>query len=199
MPSPLILASRSQGRAFLLAGAGVDFEVLPVAVDEAAIREGMLREAAPARDIADALAETKARRGASKRPDSVVIGADQVLVCDGRIFDKPRDLAEAAEHLRLLRGKNHQLLSAAVVFEEARPVWRHIGVVRLKMRDFSDAFLADYVGAEGAALLDTVGAYRLEGHGAQLFTGIQGDYFSVLGLPLLELLAFLRTREICPT
>ncbi len=199
MPSPLILASRSQGRAALLAGAGVDFEIVPVAVDEVAIREAMLNEAAPARDIADALAETKARRGASKRPDAVVIGADQVLVCEGRLFEKPRDLDEAAEHLRLLRGRAHQLLSAAVVFEESRPVWRHIGVVRLTMRDFSEAFLAEYLAAEGDTLLDTVGAYRLEGQGAQLFTGIQGDYFSVLGLPLLELLAFLRTREICPT
>lgn len=199
MPPPLILASRSQGRAALLADAGVSFEVLPVAVDEATIRDSMLREEAPARDIADALAETKARRAASRRPDAVVLGADQVLVCEGRLFDKPRNLDEAADHLRLLRGRSHQLLSAAVIYEEGRPVWRHIGSVRLTMRAFSDDWLAGYLASEGEVLRDMVGAYRLEGLGAQLFSRIDGDYFSVLGLPLLEVLAFLRSREICGT
>lgn len=196
VPRPLVLASRSAIRARLLREAGVAFETVPGGVDEAAVKAAMAAEAAAPHDVADALAEMKAHRGGTRRPEALALGADQVLACDGRLFDKPVSLDEAAVHLRALRGRRHELLSAAVIVEDGRPVWRHIGRVRLEMRAFSDAFLQTYLDAEGEALLETVGAYRLEGLGAQLFSRVDGDYFSVLGLPLLELLHVLRGRGV---
>lgn len=196
MPSPLILASRSAARATLLERARVPFEIVAVGVDEAAVKAGMVAEGAPARDVADALAELKARRVATRHPNRLVLGADQVLVADGRIHDKPADRAAAREQLRALRGRAHQLLSAAVVFEGGRPVWRHVGRADLTMRPFSDAFLEDYLDREGDAVLASVGAYRIEDGGAQLFSRVAGDVYTIMGLPLLELLAFLRTREV---
>jgi len=196
MARQLVLASRSPSRARLLRDAGVPFEVVPAGVDEAAVKAALAAEAAPPRDVADALAEMKAGRGATRWPDALALGADQVLACDGRLFDKPATLADAAENLSALRGRRHELLSAAVVVEDGRPVWRHVGRVRLTMRPFSDAFLEDYLAAEGDGVLETVGAYRLEGRGAQLFSHVDGDYFAVLGLPLLELLDFLRGRGV---
>jgi septum formation protein len=198
MTGGLILASQSAARIGMLRAAGVPFEAEAARVDEAAVKASMLAEGAPPRDVADALAELKARKVAMRHPDQLVLGGDQVLVIDGAILDKPRELDEARAQLRRLRGQTHELLSAAVVFENARPVWRHIGRVQLSMRDFSEDFLEGYLADEGGGLLATVGAYRLEGAGAQLFTRVQGDYFSVLGLPLLEVLAFLRQRGICP-
>jgi septum formation protein len=196
-PPPLILASASEGRAALLRQAGVPVEIVPAGVDEAAAKAAMLAEAAPPRDVADALAELKARRVAARRPGRLVLGADQVLVCAGRIHDKPRDLVDARAQLAALRGQRHELLSAAVVFEDGAPVWRHVGRAQLTMRPFSDAFLDAYVAEQGASLLSTVGAYRLEAGGAQLFSRVDGDIFTIVGLPLLELLAFLRTRGVC--
>jgi septum formation protein len=192
--APLILASRSEARANMLRAAGVAVEVLPAAVDEVAIKEGMHADGAAPRDIADTLAEYKARRIAGRAPGLRVLGADQVLVCEGKLFDKPRTVAEAREQLAFLRGRDHELLSAAVIYENATPVWRHIGRAVLRVRPFSDAFLDDYVAGQGDTLLATVGAYRLEAEGAQLFSHVQGDYFTILGLPLLEVLGFLRTR-----
>lgn len=180
----------------MLRRAGVPFEVVGAAVDEAAVKAGMLAEGAPGRDIADALAELKARRVAARAPEHLVLGADQVLVADGRLYDKPRDLTEARDQLRELAGGPHELFSAAVVFEGGRPVWRHVGRARLLMRAFREDFLEDYVEAEGKALLSTVGGYRLEERGAQLFTRVEGDLFTVMGLPLLEVLGFLRTRGV---
>jgi septum formation protein len=199
METRVILASRSTARAELLRNAGIRFDVVPVAVDEEAIRAGMLEEKAAPRDIADMLAEVKAHRGVMRSPAAIVIGADQVLECDGALFSKPVDLAQARAQLAALRGRTHTLLSAAVIYENARPVWRHVAKARLTMRPFSDAFLDAYVQEEGEALCDTVGCYRLEGRGAQLFTQVAGDYFTVLGLPLLEILGFLRTRSIGKT
>ena len=196
-PPALILASRSAGRAALLRAARVPVEIVPAAVDEAAVKAGMLADGAPPRDIADALAELKALRVAGRHPASIVLGADQVLVCDGRLYDKPRDLAEARAQLLALRGQRHELISAAVAFENAAPVWRHVGRAQLTMRRFSEAFLDAYLAEQGPELLSSVGAYRLEDGGAQLFSRVEGDIFTVMGLPLLELLAFLRTRGIC--
>jgi septum formation protein len=196
VPAPLILASRSAARAELLERARVPFEVVAAAVDEQAVRDGMLAEGAPARDIADALAELKARRVASRHPQRLVLGADQVLVADGIIHEKPADRAAARAQLASLRGRPHQLLSAAVVFEDRRPVWRHIGRADLVMRPFSDSFLASYLDREGDAVLESVGSYRIEDGGAQLFARISGDIYTIMGLPLLELLDFLRTREV---
>jgi septum formation protein len=192
--TPLILASRSEARAAMLRAAGVTVEILPAAVDEAAIKQGLRADGASPRDIADALAEFKARRIAGRASGLRVLGADQVLVCEGALFDKPASVEEAREQLAFLRGRDHELLSAAVIYEDAAPVWRHVGRAVLRVRPFSDAFLDDYVARQGPALLTTVGAYRLESEGAQLFSHVQGDYFTILGLPLLEVLGFLRTR-----
>lgn len=181
----------------MLREAGVGVEIVPAAIDEAAVKAGLRAEAAPPRDVADMLAELKAKRVAARRPDRLVLGADQVLVLDGRILDKPADRAEARAQLQALRGRRHELLSAAVIFEDGAPVWRHIGRAHLTMWPFSDAFLDHYLDAEGALALASVGAYRIEGRGAQLFSRVEGDHFTIMGMPLLELLGFLRTRGIC--
>lgn len=194
MSRTLILASGSEARATLLREAGVPFEAVVARIDEAAFREAMVAEGAPPRDIADGLADLKARRVARSRPDAMVLGCDQILVCEGRMFGKPGDLEAARQHLRDLRGRAHELLSAAVVYEDGAPVWRHVGRARLTMRMFSDAFLDAYVTRHGSRLLASNGAYQVEEGGSQIFNRIEGDYFSILGLPLLELLAFLRTR-----
>lgn len=181
----------------MLRNAGVAVEAVPAKIDESAIKASMLAEKSSARDIADTLAEMKARRVAIRAPSEMVLGADQVLVCEGKLYDKPVSIEEAREQLLELRGKTHELLSAAVIYNQGEPVWRHIGRAQLMMRPFTDVFLDDYIAKNAEDLLSTVGAYKLEKSGAQLFTRVQGDYFSVLGLPLLEILGFLRTRGIC--
>ena len=190
----IVLASGSQIRARMLRDAGVDFAVDVPRVDEESILLSLQAEGAKPGDIADTLAEYKARRIADRHPDSVVIAADQVLTCNGQVYSKPKSVEEARDHLLSLRGQGHQLLSAVVVYEGAKPVWRHIGRAQLAMRDFSDAFLEDYLAKAGDTVLSSVGCYQLENIGVTLFSRVQGDYFTILGLPLLEVLEFLRSR-----
>ena len=194
----LILASASAARAAMLAAAGIEAETIPARIDEAAVRQAMLAEGASPRDLADKLAELKALRISGRAPGRLVLGADQVLVHDGRVFDKAESRAQARAQLLGLRGGTHRLLSAAVVALDGQPVWRHVGTARLTMRPFTEAFLDGYLESVGDLALTSVGCYHLEGLGAQLFARVEGDYFTVLGLPLLELLGFLRAREVLP-
>ena len=191
----LVLASASKARAALLQNAGLDVEIHPAQVNEGAIKTKMLADGADPADIAVALAREKSLSIPSA-PGSLVIGADQVLVHDGTLFDKPRSMDEAAVHLRKLRGSTHQLISAVAVSRNGQPIWSTTAVAGLSMRNFSDVFLNEYLDRFGDLALTSVGAYHLEGLGAQLFDRIDGDYFTILGLPLLELLAFLRSQDI---
>jgi septum formation protein len=190
----LIVASASVARARLLAAAGVDCIVDPAVIDEAALKERLGRENASADRSALVLAEAKARVVSHRHPGALVIGADQILVCDGAWFDKPSDLAAARRQLTALRGRTHRLETAVCAVRDGARVWQSVSSPALAMRVFSDAFLDDYLAAEGEAILGSVGAYRLEGRGIQLFERIDGDYFAVLGLPLLALLGFLRRQ-----
>ena len=196
MDVPILLASGSSVRATLLRNAGVPFEVVRPRVDEGAIRDALLAEDALARDVADALAEAKARKVHQKHPEAMVIGCDQVLVLDKQLLSKPETPAEATEQLRALRGQQHSLMSAAVIYHEGRPIWRHVGHVRLRMREFSDGYLVGYVDRNWNEIQHCVGAYQLEAEGVRLFHSVQGDYFHVLGMPLLEILAFLTLRGV---
>ncbi|HTC07210.1 MAG TPA: Maf family protein [Acetobacteraceae bacterium] len=192
----LILASASASRRALLANARVRFDVEPAAIDEAAVKQTARAEGLTAADAAIILADLKAARISTRNPDALVIGADQILVCDGAWFDKPADAAEAETHLRTLRGRTHTLATAAVCHLDGRSIWQHETQPRLTMREFSDAFLAAYLAVEGGALTTTVGAYRLEGAGIHLFSRIEGAHDAILGLPVLPLLQFFRDRGV---
>ena len=159
----------------------------------------MQAEGALPRDIADALAEMKARKIGAKAGSSLVLGCDQVLAHRGDILSKPETPDEARSQLMRLQGDTHQLLSAAVIYEDGAPVWRHVGVVRLTMRKVSDGYLSDYLDCNWDSIRHSVGGYKLEEEGVRLFSQIQGDYFCVLGLPLLELLAYLGLRGVIDT
>lgn len=191
MPRPIILASQSEIRQNLLRNAGVPFDVIVPRLDEDAIKQALLSEGAKPRDVADALAEGKAVKVSAKHPEALVIGSDQVLDFDGTLLSKPRDIDDARAQLLGLRGKRHSLLSAAVLCHQGRPVWRHVGQVRLTMREFSDAFLDAYLPRNWDSIRWSVGGYKLEEEGVRLFSRIEGDYFNVLGLPLMEILAYL--------
>ena len=194
MPQKLVLASGSGIRRQMLENAGMSFEVSLPRVDEDAVRQSLLAEGASARDIADALAELKARKVSTRMPGVLVLGCDQVLSFDGQIMAKPTSREQAEQQLRQLRGAGHQLLSAAVICEDGQPIWRFVGTVRLQMRDFSDSYLTTYLDRNWPDISNSVGGYKLESEGVRLFNRVDGDYFTVLGMPLLELLSYLTLR-----
>ena len=187
----IILASQSAARRAVLTGAGVAHEAVVAGVDEDAAKAVLLTEGAGPRAVADALAEQKAIAVSATRA-GIVIGADQTLDLDGELYDKAVDLAAARARLKLLRGRTHKLHSAVVVAQDGAAIWREVVSATLTMRDFSDAFLEAYLAEEGPHALGSVGCYRLEGPGAQLFSRIEGDYFAILGLPLMGLMDLLR-------
>jgi len=193
--SRVILASGSAIRKQILDGASLDYEVIVKPVDEAAIKDSMLAENSRLQDIADALAEAKALR-VSRQTDGFVIGADQIMVMDNQLFDKPKDMGEARERLLSMRGKKHELIGAVVICENGQPVWRHLSKTKLWVRDFSETFLEWYIEQEGEALMKSVGAYRFEGLGSQLFEKVEGGFFAILGLDLLPVLDYLRVRGV---
>ena len=195
----MILASTSPTRLAMLRAAGLDLTAVAPRVDEATVRDALTAEGASPRDIADALAETKARKVAEKHPAEIVLGCDQVLALDRTTFAKPETPDDARAQLSRLRGKTHKLLSAAVVYENAEPVWRHVAEARLTMHDFSDAYLDAYLERNWDSVRHSVGCYKVEEEGVRLFSAITGDHFTILGLPLLPLLAWARNRGIIAT
>lgn len=195
----LVLASTSASRQAMLTAAGVPFEALAPMVDEAELKRALAAEGTDARGVADALAEAKAVKISRKLPGVLVLGSDSVVALDdGTMIDKAPDRETLTAQLRSLRGRTHRLISAAVVAENGTPVWRFVGVAKLTMRDFSDAFLDAYLDACGDVLLGSVGGYHIEGRGAQLFARVDGDQFTIRGLPLLAVLDYLRTRNVMP-
>ncbi len=196
MSVPIILASGSSIRAQLLENAGVPFTVQVARVDEDTIKRALLAEEASPRDIADALAEMKARKISDKSPGAMVLGCDQVLDFEGQLLSKPKSPEDAFAQLKAMRGKRHMLLSAAVIYQDGEPIWRHIGQVRLRMRMNSDAYLRDYIDRNWDSIRHAVGGYKLEEEGVRLFATIDGDYFNVLGMPLLELLNYLAVKGV---
>ncbi len=198
MTASLILASGSAARAKMLRDAGVLIEIRRPHVDEDEIKASYRADGADAVDTAIALAEMKAlavsRKAMEAEPGRVVLGADQMLECDGIWFDKPADEKAARAQLAALRGRAHHLISAAVLVRDGERLWHHVDRAEIIMRDFSDAFLDTYLGEVGDDVTGSVGAYHLEGRGAQLMSRVRGDFFTVLGLPLLPVLAILRTH-----
>ena len=199
MAEQIILASTSQIRSRLLSNAGVNHTATPSRIDEDSVKMALEAEDAPPRDIADTLAEMKARKVADKGAGGLVLGCDQVLSFKGKVLSKPKTPDEARDQLTMLRSETHQLLSAAVVYEDLKPVWRHVGVARLTMRDFSDAYRDDYVDRNWESIQWSVGGYKIEEEGIRLFRMVQGDTFTIQGLPLLEFLSYLTLRGTLPS
>jgi len=192
----VILASTSRTRGMILTNAGVAFTAIAPGVDEDTIKASLRAEGASAAEAAEALAEVKAIRLSGRHHDALVIGADQMLVSEDRWYDKPTDRAAARRQLQELRGKSHQLVTSAVVMLGGQRIWHHVERATLTMRPFSEAFLDLYLDQAGEDILSSVGAYQLEGMGAQLFSKVEGDHFVILGLPLLPLLDFLRVHGV---
>jgi septum formation protein len=193
---PIILASASAIRRTLLENAGVRVIVDPGRVDEDEIKSALKGGGASVETTAEALAEAKAQRVSGRHWDGLVVGADQMLECNGVWFDKPADRAHAAAHLASLSGKTHRLISAVVAVRNNTRLWHHVGIAKLTMRPLSPDFIDTYLDAAGDAALASVGAYQLEGLGAQLFERVKGDFFTILGLPLLPVLAILREHQV---
>lgn len=198
MTDRIILASTSEIRSNLLRNAGVNHDIIPARIDEDSVKRALEAEGAPPRDIADTLAEMKARKVAEKGQGGLVIGCDQVLSFKGKVLSKPETRDDARTQMNTLRGETHQLLSAAVIYEDLKPVWRHVGVARLSMRDFSDAYRDDYLDRNWDSIRWSVGGYKIEEEGIRLFRMVQGDTFTIQGLPLLELLSYLTLRGTLP-
>jgi septum formation protein len=196
MLTNLILASSSSVRGALLNQAGLDHRILPARVDEDAAKSALLAESAAARDIADTLAELKARKIAEKEPTAVVLGCDQTLSLNGQLFSKPQSPDHAAQQLSILQGQTHTLHSALVLYESGRPAWRHIAEARLTMRPLSPGFITAYVARNWPAISHSVGGYLIESEGITLFSDIRGEHTAILGLPLPPLISYLATRGL---
>lgn len=194
----VLLASESRTRVALLRHAGITCTAERSGIDEDEIKRALRREGAKAIEAAETLAEFKAVKVSRRHAGALVIGADQILECEGEWLGKPRDLDRARAQLSALRGKSHELATAVVVARDGARIWHHVVRPRLEMRAFSDAFLDLYLDSVGRAACDSVGAYQLEGLGVQLFSRVEGDYFAILGLPLLPLLDFLRNHGVIP-
>tara|TARA_B100001939_G_scaffold342104_1_gene352722 strand:- start:15647 stop:16240 length:594 start_codon:yes stop_codon:yes gene_type:complete len=192
----LVLASGSRSRKKLLEDAGIACRAHPASVDEAALRDRMSAAGATFQDIAEALAREKAVQVSRKYPGQYVLGGDQLLICDGRLFAKAHNLDQARRHLKFFRGRTHYLYTSLVLVKDDEEIWRTTVTPELTMRDFSDDFLEHYLEKTGEAILSSVGCYFLEEQGAQLFAEIKGDYFSILGLPLLPLMEILRQKGV---
>jgi septum formation protein len=197
--APVVLASASRARAAMLEAAGLEVTVSPASIDEEEIKAAFRAERQDAAACANALAEAKASRVSRRHPGRLVVGADQMLDCNGVWFDKPADAAHARAHLQALRGRTHVLISAVSVARDGAVLWHETDRASLHMRPFSDEFLDRYLAAAGKDVLRSVGVYQLEGLGAQLFSRVEGDYFTILGLPLLKLLDFLRGHGAVPS
>lgn len=193
--TPLILASSSSIRLELLKNAGVTVTAVPARIDEAAIRAALAQENAKARDVADTLAELKARKIADRNPTGLVLGCDQVLAVGDAVWSKPETPDEARAQLCALSGQAHHLHSALVLYHNTQPIWRHIGTAKMTMRPLSGDYMDAYLSRNWPEVSYSVGAYQIEREGIRLFSGIEGDYFTVLGLPLLPLLSYLSMRE----
>ena len=194
MTIPIVLASQSETRAAMLSAAGVPFEAVAARIDEDAIRAALRAEGATPREVADALAEGKARRVSPKHPGALVIGSDQVLECEGDIFSKPDSPEAARDQLSRLSGRRHKLISAAVIYRDGEPQWRHVDEARLTMRDLSETYIAGYVARNWEDIRWSVGCYRIESEGIRLFSKVEGSHFTILGMPLVELLCYLTLR-----
>ncbi|OWU85980.1 septum formation protein Maf [Oceanicola sp. 22II-s10i] len=196
MAQGIVLASGSATRAGMLRNAGVPFTAITPRVDEEALRASLAVEEVSPRDMSDALAEMKALRVSQRQPGDLVIGSDQILALDRTVFAKAETREDARDTLRQLSGLRHSLLSAAVICEDGRPVWRHVTEVKLQMRTLTDSYIDSYLDRNWPAVQGAVGAYHVEGEGIRLFSAITGDYFAILGMPLLPLLNYLITRGL---
>jgi len=195
----LVLASKSSGRRAMLENAGLVFDTDAANVDEESVKEALKAEGAPVERAAEALAELKARRVSPRHPDAFVLGADSMLECEGRWFDKAQTMAEARAQLVALSGREHKLVTSAVLVRGDERIWHHTAVARLTVRALSESFLDDYLAAIGDQALSSVGCYQVEGRGLQLFSSIKGDFYAIVGLPMVALLEQLRALGELPS